>query len=120
MPPDTVFDPGVLERLRQLTPPGEPDVLSEVLRMFADDAPTRMAHLREAWQRGDATAVQRTAHSLKGSSGNIGARALYAVCRQIDERASAGDLASATPLLDALDREYAAVEAEITRLLRKS
>jgi HPt (histidine-containing phosphotransfer) domain-containing protein len=120
MPASTVLDPGVLERLRQLTPPGEPDVLSTVLRMFVDEAPKRMAQLRQAWEQGDAPGVQRLAHSLKGSSGNIGAGTLYAVCREIDERARTNDLASAAPLLDALDRESAAVESEINRLLRNS
>ena len=115
-----VLDPAVLERLRQLTPPGEPDVLSEVLRMFVDEVPKRLAQLRDAWQRGDAPAVQRLAHSLKGSTGNIGAAALYGVCRHIDERARTGDLSGVAPLLDALAREYAAVEAEITLLLRSS
>ena len=61
--------------------------------------------------------MQRAAHSLKGSSGNIGARALHEVCRQIDERSKAGDLGIA-PLIASLEREFARVEAEIKRLLQ--
>jgi HPt (histidine-containing phosphotransfer) domain-containing protein len=120
MPAGAVLDPAVLERLRQLTPPGEPDVLSTVLRIFVDEMPKRMAQLHEAWARGDAPGVQRIAHSLKGSSGNVGAGALYEVCRTIDERARANDLSGAAPLRDALDREYAAVAYEINRLLQNS
>ena len=57
MPADAVLDPAVLERLRQLTPPDEPDVLSTVLRIFVEEVPKRMAQLREAWAQGDAPGV---------------------------------------------------------------
>ena len=112
-----VLDAVVLANLRQLTPPGEPDVLAEILTVFLGDVPQRIDHLKAAWRDGNAADVQRAAHSLKGSSGNIGARALHEVCRQIDERSKAGDL-RIEPLITALDREFARVEAEIKRLLQ--
>ena len=113
-----VLDPDVVESLRQLTPPGEPDVLGEILRMFLDEVPKKIVTLRSAVTSGDAANVQRTAHSLKGSSGNIGARAMYDVCRQLDDRAKSGELERLPPLVDALDAEYGKVEAEIRRLLQ--
>lgn len=112
-----VLDPAVVASLRQLTPPGEPDVLVEILRVFLTDVPRRIDQLKAAWRNGKAADVQRAAHSLKGSSGNIGADALFDVCRQIDERAKTGDL-GIDALISALDLEYGRVEAEIERLLR--
>jgi HPt (histidine-containing phosphotransfer) domain-containing protein len=112
-----VLDAAVLANLRQLTPPGEPDVLAEILTVFLGDVPQRIDHLKTSWRAGNAAAVQRAAHSLKGSSGNVGARVLFEVCREIDDRSKAGDL-GIEPLIAALDREFARVEAEITRLLR--
>ena len=112
-----VLDPDVVKSLRQLTPAGEPDVLVEILTVFLDDVPKRIVALRAAVVAGDAFAMQHAAHSLKGSSGNIGARALHDVCRQLDDRARSGDLARVTPLLESLATEYGRVEAEIKRLL---
>ena len=112
-----VLDPAVVASLRQLTPPGEPDVLAQILSVFLADVPRRIEQLKAAWRDGKAADVQRAAHSLKGSSGNIGADALFDVCRQIDERAKTGELRG-DQLLSALDREYGRVEAEIKRLLR--
>ena len=111
-----VLDPAVVERLQQLTPPGEPDVLTEIFTVFLAEVPRRIDRLKAAWRAGDAAEVQRAAHSLNGSSGNIGADALFEVTRHIDERARAGEL-GLDELIAALDREYAAVEAEIHRLL---
>ena len=114
-----VLDPDVVDRLRQLTPPGDPDVLTQILHLFLDDVPKRIETLRAATAAGDAIAVQRTAHSLKGSSGNIGARALCEVCQQLDDGAKAGDLARLRSLVESVVSEYARVEAEIRRLLQE-
>ena len=113
-----VLDPAVVDSLRQLTVPGEPDVLSEVLRLFLDDVPRRVERLKAAWQDGNAAELQRAAHSLKGSSSNIGAHHLSDICKQLDERGKAGDLTGARQLLDSLDEEYGRVESEIQLLLR--
>jgi HPt (histidine-containing phosphotransfer) domain-containing protein len=111
------IDPSVIERLRQLTPPGEPDVLREILDVFLAEVPRRIETLKAAWRSRSATDVQRAAHSLKGSSGNIGADAMFEVCRQIDERAKAGDL-RIDALVAALDAEYVRVDKAIRDLLR--
>lgn len=117
MMPGPVLNPSVIESLRQLTPPGEPDVLAEVLQLFLEDVPLRIAKLRGAWQAGDAVEVQRSAHSLKGSAGNIGATDLLAVCRLLDDQGKSGDLSNLAGLVASLDAEYARVEAEIQRLI---
>ena len=116
MDPLAVLDPTVIESLRQLTPPGEPDVLTEVLRLFLDDVPPRIDRLRNAWASGNIEEMHRAAHSLKGSAGNIGARRLYEVCRQLDDVTKSGNLTGAAPLIDALGAEFGKVEAEIRRL----
>ena len=113
-----VLDPDVVASLRQLTVPGEPDVLRQVLKLFVAEVPKKIGALRSAVASGDARAVQRTAHSLKGSSGNIGARAMFDVCRQLDDLARSEGLSRVAPLLDALDAEYGKAETEIKRLLR--
>jgi HPt (histidine-containing phosphotransfer) domain-containing protein len=117
MPTGDVLDPEVVQRLRQLTPPGEPDVLAEILTVFLAEVPKRIDMLRAAAAAGDARGVQRAAHSLKGSSGNIGARDLHDLCRRLDEDARAGQLERIQPLVAALDGEYRKVEAAIERLL---
>jgi HPt (histidine-containing phosphotransfer) domain-containing protein len=112
-----ILDPSVLDTLRSLTPPGEPDVLSEVLRMFLTEVPPRLDRLRNAWAAGNIEEVHRAAHSLKGSAGNIGANALFAVCKELDEKSRAGDVGAVGPLVDALGVEYGRVETEIARLI---
>jgi two-component system, sensor histidine kinase and response regulator len=109
-----VLDPAVIDGLRQLNIPGEPDVLAEVLKMFLQEVPPRIERLRNAFAAGDIQEVHRIAHSLKGSAGNIGARSMFGVSKQLDE---SPDLESARPLVDALGVEFGRVEAEIRQLI---
>jgi HPt (histidine-containing phosphotransfer) domain-containing protein len=112
-----VLDAAVIASLRDLTLPGEPDVLAEVLTMFLAEVPRRLDRLRIAYAAGDIEEVHRCAHSLKGSAGNIGARDLYAACRELDERAKAGDHAAAGPFVATLGVEFRKVETAIHRLM---
>ena len=118
MAEQAVLDETVIQTLRQLTPPGEPDILIEVLKLFLEEVPPRIDRLRNALAAGNIQEVHRTAHSLKGSAGNIGARRLYDVCRDIDDKGKAGDMAGAAALVDALGAEYSKVESEIRRLIQ--
>jgi HPt (histidine-containing phosphotransfer) domain-containing protein len=112
-----VLDPAVINTLRQLSVPGEPDVLIEVLKLFLAEAPPRIERLRNAWGARNIQEVQRAAHSLKGSAGNIGAQRMYEVCKQLDEVRRSGRLQAADHLVDTLGAEFDKVEAEIHRII---
>ena len=116
-PSVAALDPAVLDSLRQLTQPGEPDVLAEVLGLFLADAPSRLDAIVAAAVAGDAVALQRSAHTLKGAAGTIGASALQAACRELEELAKHSSLAPGAADLAALHSEFARVETAIDLLL---
>jgi HPt (histidine-containing phosphotransfer) domain-containing protein len=111
------LDPRSLDTLRQLTTPGEPDVLAQVLRLFLDEAPRRLDRLHSALAQGNAGEFQRAAHSLKGAAGNIGATALRDAARRADELGASGRLEAAAPLVTDIERRLGEVVTEIERLL---
>ena len=85
--------------------------------MFFDDASSRLEELREAIGAGDASGVERVAHTLKGSSGNMGATRMSAICSELQDVGASGDLARARELFEGLEEEFGrvrpALEAEI-------
>jgi HPt (histidine-containing phosphotransfer) domain-containing protein len=67
----------------------------------------------------DAQTVERVAHTLKGSSGNLGAQRMAAPCGELQDAGVSGHLTHAPELLEELEVEFGrvrpALEAEIAR-----
>lgn len=75
------LDREVLARLRGLQGDEETDFVAELAGVFLEDARWGLQEVEEALQRGDAPAVERVAHKLKGGSGSMGARGMPASTR---------------------------------------
>ena len=75
------LDREVLARLRGLQGDKETDFVAELAGVFLEDARWGLQEVEEALQRGDAPAVERVAHKLKGGSGSMGARGCPASTR---------------------------------------
>jgi PAS domain S-box-containing protein len=90
-----ILDPSTIETFRSLRVPGEPDPVAELLDLLLTDLPLRQEAIRSAVARQDVSALKAAAHTLKGSSNNIGGRRLAALCEELEHLAAAGDWASA-------------------------
>jgi len=100
---------------------GEPDLLVELAEMFDEDASTRLRALREALERGDAESLKQTAHALKGSAANLGARRMAHMAARIEELAGGSEsLKGMTDLLEELQSEFKGVRAELSASLLES
>ncbi len=73
---------------------------------FVNDSLVRMQMLSEGTRQGDAAVVWRTAHSFKGSSSNMAAPRLAALCHQLEQLAREGQLDGAPALIEAIVREF--------------
>ena len=62
---------------------------------YQDDGARMVEQLHSALEAGDHEAVRRTAHRLKGASGNIGAHRVGTRCQLLEQEAAAGRLAHA-------------------------
>ena len=102
---DTHLDHGVLIALQ--------DVMEEeyplLLDTFLADSEERLRLLRMAQ---DAGQIIDAAHSFKGSSSNMGALHLAALCHQLEQRAKEHNLADVESLVLAIDREFALVRPQ--------
>ena len=74
---------------------GDQELLVEMVHLFQQDAPSLVAALKDALQRGDMTVLERSAHSLKGAAGNLSAKAVAAAALQLEKDAKNQDAAGA-------------------------
>jgi HPt (histidine-containing phosphotransfer) domain-containing protein len=86
----TVIDWEYLHSLRDLQPPDEPDIVEELVQMFAGEAVVRGARLQDALGAGNADDIRRVAHMIRGSAGEIGAPSLNALAAQVEASAGRG------------------------------
>ena len=92
--------------------------MAELAGVFLEDARWGLQEIEEALQRGDAPAVERVAHKLKGGSGSMGARGMSGLYAQLEDVGASGDLSQGSELLgrirEELGRVERALEAEIS------
>ena len=74
------LDLDVLDQLERLGESAGEDLISRLAAQFLADAERHIVELREGLADADADAVSRSAHSLSGSSANLGARELSRLC----------------------------------------
>ncbi|MFP4011425.1 MAG: Hpt domain-containing protein [Spirochaetaceae bacterium] len=68
-----------------------PEVLEEILAIFAGEAPERLEVLKRGIESGDAEAVRTAAHSLANTTGTLMANKATSLARSVEEAARAGD-----------------------------
>ena len=110
---DPVIDSAVFDELRAADDPGQSTFLVEIVEQFVTDATAGLALLRAALASNDVDAVGRLAHSLKGSSGQLGGVRLASSCSRLETAAADGRLDEAGGDLDDVELEF----EEMRRLL---
>ncbi|MBS1717423.1 MAG: PAS domain S-box protein [Armatimonadetes bacterium] len=63
---------------------GDSEFEGEILQIFLDTAPDLITQLRDGLEKGDFSAAQVAAHTLKGSARSVGANRLGEYCQQIE------------------------------------
>jgi len=114
---DSVLDAGALERLRELDPKGENQLLARVIKAFDSSAARLMPQLQDARRAGDHAGVRHVAHTLKSSSASIGAMKLSQLCAEIETKIRTENLENIDNRIDAMRAEVQIVLQALRRLL---
>jgi two-component system, sensor histidine kinase and response regulator len=95
---------------------GDSALLRELLRIFANEAPATLERLRSAVELKDAPAIERAAHTLKGSVGNFGADAAVQASLKLEVMGRQSDLEHAGEAFRSVEQEIHRVLAAIETL----
>jgi HPt (histidine-containing phosphotransfer) domain-containing protein len=109
MSTDPILHPDAIQALRDLSPEGGSEFLRELITIYLEDTPKQLAQLEEALARQDVALVIRSAHTIKGSSGNFGATQVAKAALEIEQAGKAGNLLAAAEALPVLKTHYARV-----------
>ncbi len=108
-PEKTSNHPVNLRRLREVTM-GDEEFMVELIDIFLDDSPAQIRVLRDAIEGREGEAAASAAHRLKGSSGNLGADSLAALCQRVEESGRENRVEEMPGLLKDIEREFSRVK----------
>ena len=114
------IDPEAIENLRALSPDDGDVFLKDIVGIFIEDTPARIAELRQALADGDAVGFTRAAHSIKGSSSNLGAIALRDIAAELEHKSRLGGLGDLEPLIQDLETAYLTAKETLEKIVSSS
>ncbi len=113
--PVEILDRRILDRLRSLQIPGEPDFLEEMIAIFMCDAPPTFERARRAVGQADAAEYREAVHHLKGSANSLGATRLAACCNEVETDLQRGQPRPAYAAFGRLETEYGLAVAALKK-----
>jgi HPt (histidine-containing phosphotransfer) domain-containing protein len=86
-------------------------LFAQLVEMFLTQHPAMLADIKEGLIRADSVVVERTAHTLKGTAGNLCAPEVVLAASRLEAIGHLGSLQDAPPI-------YAQLEQEVLRLVQ--
>lgn len=114
---ETPIDPEAIENLRALNPDDPDAFLRDIIGIFLDDTPARIAELRTSLTAGDQSQFTRAAHSIKGSSSNLGATQLRAISSELEQRGKIEGIGGLATRVDDLENAFTLARQTLEKLL---
>lgn len=113
---EQILDLALLAELRELM---DAD-FGLLLQTYLDDSQIRLAAIEQAVLLQDELQIRHMAHSLKGSSANVGAKQLAAACLQLEQQANQHQLQQAMQSLALIRTAHREAGIALTYLLHNS
>lgn len=89
-------------------------LLKEVTDLFLEKAPQQIQKMKDAFSCGDASLLERHAHTLKGGSSNIGASKFSDEAFHLELAAKGGDMDKCGLLLEQIEREMVNLQTALS------
>ena len=111
-PSDDILDKSILSELREIPPTEGVTMLRELIEMFLDGAPVRIAQIGQSVT--DPQQLAFHSHALKSMSLNLGCKRIVELSSRLEELGRAGKISESPPLV----RELASVFEETRKHLQ--
>jgi CheY-like chemotaxis protein/HPt (histidine-containing phosphotransfer) domain-containing protein len=107
----TIFDKaGLLDRVMD-----DEELVKELIHEFLKEVPQRLNDLNAALKDGDFHQVRSQGHTIKGTSGNMGAIALQKVAARLEAAGQALDMETASTLTAQLNEQFERFKQEAVK-----
>lgn len=98
---------------------GGPSLRRKMIELFLEHAPQRMSGIRQGLEDGEDSLAERSAHSLKSSSANLGAERLRRLAGEIESAMEKGDREEVRRLLPEAEASLASALEALQAILKE-
>jgi PAS domain S-box-containing protein len=92
------------------------ELLREIVGLFLAEAPELLQTVRQSIECRDTALLERSAHALKGSVGNFGAKSAHEIALKLETMGRAGDLSGAQEMLGELEVKISRLKSALAAL----
>ena len=110
----------MLDYISALQQEDMPDILSELIEIYLKESENLIQTLSHSMENNDAEGMARSAHSLKSSSGNMGAMALAELCKDMEVNGRRQMTDHAVDDYNQIIAEYQRVQSALKKRIRKN
>jgi len=114
MPVDQLLDQAIISELRQMPPADGVSMLQELVDLFLQGAPLRIAQLSQSLH--DPPQLVFHAHALKSMSLNLGAKRIVELSRKIEDLGRTGQVKEVPAVLKDLEATFTQTKAHLLPL----
>jgi CheY-like chemotaxis protein len=109
----SVIDPAAIMNLELINP----NLMGRMIKLFTiEEAPILLQNLRRAIANNNLQEAGFNAHTLKGGSNILGAKALGKLCLEVELKSKRGDIQGLPELLAKIDQQYQIACQELAKL----
>lgn len=112
------LDPEALAMQRSLAE-GDDSFLDSLVDLYLEGATSSIQNMREAERSGDADALKKAAHKLRGSSLTMGALGMGEICEKLEAMGKSGTVSGSPEWLEKLEKEFKEVSAVLRNALKQ-
>lgn len=106
-----------LDDIRNLGSRSGGNLLEKIVGMFLERSESLLEEIKQHLANDDAEQLWNSAHSLKSSSGNVGAMNVFDLCAVIESRGREGQLDGLEELIELLEQELRNAAKELDNYL---
>lgn len=117
---DSPLDPAVIDNIKALHQDNMPDILGELIQIYLSESEKLMQKLSRAVEQSDTDGIFKTAHTLKSSSGNMGAMTLTSLCGEIEKKGKCGATKGIKDDYNRIILEYQRVQSALKKMMSGS
>ncbi len=111
-----IIDSEAIANLKELNPGDNGEFLREIVAIYAEDTPKRIADMKTFMASGDVPSFTRAAHTIKGSSANVGAARVKAVAERLEHLSRRESLPALAAQVAECETEFLAASEELRKI----